>query len=421
MSRIKTTALFAALFFLVGLLSGNFMAPQLQSQTEAELVRSDDEPIDFIPQPEIFDGVVPLMLVDPPAQQISDQTAELTFPNTSDVTDGSSFSEFAETQIAAGEFIADTDEGDVFAETIADSELTQASEADVLASIEFHFPDLPTHVKSGWVDTYCGMPLDELNILLEQKKLMPSILQVSNSFLQPGADINIQPVERIPQTPIHQLRSTVINNLRNAATVGYRRGLTNTSLAVPTPETSSDRITTSTAAFDFTPGAISVSNNSLHVAIQHDPFAMFRLEPGCVLTRNGQFERLDDGRLGVQGESVSLALSGVEVIPTEAVNVAIAEDGTVTYRHNDVVKSAGKISLVRVTAPESLLSQNGVYFTLTSEVGSQPLEAADNASLASNSFEESNVIIEREWQLLDHFERLQALSADTNVAGKILQ
>ena len=65
MSRIKTTALFAALFFLVGLLSGNFMAPQLQSQTEAVLVRSDDEPIDFIPQPEIFDGVVPLMLVDP--------------------------------------------------------------------------------------------------------------------------------------------------------------------------------------------------------------------------------------------------------------------------------------------------------------------------------------------------------------------
>ena len=421
MSTIKTTALFAALFFLVGLLSGNFMAPQLKSQTEALLVRSDDEPIDFIPQQDIYDGVIPLMIVDAPAQQISEPVAELTFPHPTNVPDGSSFSEFAETQIAAEELIADNLEDGTFAETIVESELTQASAADVLASIEFHFPDLPTHVKSGWVDTYCGMPLDELNILLDQKKLMPSILQVSNSFLQPGADINIEPAERIPQTPIHHLRSTVINNLQNAATVGYRRRLTNTSLAVPMPETSSDRITNSTAAFDFTQGAISVSNNSLHVAIQHDPFAMFRLEPGCVLTRNGQFERLDDGRLGVQGDSVSLGLFGVDVIPAEAVNVAIAEDGTVTFMHEDVVKSAGKISLVRVTAPESLFSQNGVYFTLTADVGSEQLQATDNASLVSNSFEESNVIIEREWQLLDHFERLEALSADTKVAGKILQ
>lgn len=437
MSRVQRTGIFAGLFFLVGMLSANFISPTLRSQqaqtdaafsdslsTNEELTPKDD--VSFIPVLPVLDvdqNVFSSVCIDPPSEEwqpesiasFDTERPELQTDLTS-VAPESIDPPTAETN-ADLQFALLTAANDTLLETVSAKETNSGERRGVVSErIEAHFPQLPEHVRRGWVDTYLDMPLDELDNLLEQKKLMPSILPLT-SFMSGSADhdyssnIEILSTRQTAADTFAVARATILHNLKNALTAGYRRQ--HVVMVASTLESTSEsqNISSCPTAFDMTTGRIQQSHDNLHLAIEGDSNAMFRLEPGCVLTRCGQFKRLSDGHIGVTVGNVDLALSGLDVVPDDAVHINILDDGTVQYSQNKVVHTAGKIELFNVDSNSlsGLSSKNGVYFSVPADQIDSVLITARNASLTSRAFEGSNVDINTEWQLYDHLERLNAV------------
>ena len=417
MSKVQRTGMFAGLFFLVGMLSANFISPTLRSQqartdtafsdslsTNVELLPENDD--SFIPVLHVDEDVISSSCIDPPSEEwppesiasFDTEQPELQTDLTSVATE-SIDPPVAETNVDL-QFALLTAANDTLLETVSAEETNSDERRGVVSErIEAHFPQLPEHVRRGWVGTYVDMPLDELDSLLQQKKLMPSILPLT-SFMSGSADhdyssdIEIFSTRQTASDTFAVARATILDNLRNALTAGYRRQ--HAVMVASTLESTSEsrKLSSSVASFDMTVGKIQRSNDNLHLAIEGDPNAMFRLEPGCMLTRCGRFKRLSDGHIGMTVGDQDLALSGLAVVPDEAVRINVLSDGTVQYSLGNVVHIAGKIELFNVNSLSELSSQNGVYFSVSSDQADRVLTIAENATLISRAFEGSNVDIE---------------------------
>lgn len=375
MNRIPGIFGVAALIFTLGIFSGNIIT--LPASTSA---KTQNYPESKSSQPD------PLIQL----ASLPDEWAMGDEPN-----DVSSFAQFAESNSAA------SDSSILLASATQPSDAADAMQ--IRQAIVEEFPDIDQATLDGWVAGYAGTPLEVLQPLLQQKKLMPSIVP-SRSFSE------LDGFSGTAQTQSANNHSNAFcdlckKNLDNTFTIGYRRQTQFARLVEITSAASDDLELLSN--FDFNPGQLQTSNSVLHLAIDGNPNLFFQLTPGNILTRCGAFERLDDGRVGVLYKQEKLVLSGTSELPLEATNVAVSADGKITY--NDVereLQSAGQITLVEVKDLSRLASQNGVYFTTADVITNEVADGTEISCITAGALELSNVDSDAEWKYLEHFQRL---------------
>lgn len=374
MNKLNFILVITPLVFVFGLAAGNLIAfPQIDKATSQSVLKTvpgspgDDEDTERASQP-------------------TDLNSDM---------DLDSFVEFASLQqVDDSAFAADIEQ------------VTKTDRVDTAATrdvITAQFPDLDEETLAGWVDTYSGMPLRKLSALLQQRQMMPSLIPDLPSFADQSSEVleSITPATRLQDS----IRCCQLN-LSHAYTVGYRRRQQFAFVSGRGAEADS---VTHLEQFDFQPGEIRKSSNKLHVAIDGQPEVMFLLGPGNVMTRCGMFSRQLDGGLGVSLGDASLRVEGTTLLPLDATDISVSVDGTVTYRdleHDQ--RTAGQIKLVTVSNLSALTSENGVYFTVA-EASDSAYTINEETELVTEALEVSNVIADKEWALLEHFEKLGQL------------
>ncbi len=282
----------------------------------------------------------------------------------------------------------------------------KVSREQVRAVITERFPELSAEAVSGWTDTYEGTPLDELDLLLEQRKGLPSILP-GRSFLSKSMSEfgDLRPVSLGHRGPFATAATIVRQNLLNVATPGFRRRRIVTQLKSFSNGTDSGHGLQHRDVFDFQPGEINSSPHPLHMAIVNHPELMFQLKPGNLLTRSGTFIRLADGRLGIETDDGTAALSAQITIPENAGSISVSTTGAVRFKDSTgEIQSVGKLKLAVVSGLGDFQSVNGVFFTTSTNPSAIPM--AEGTPVMTNALESSNVDIDYEWKLADHYSRL---------------
>ena len=338
-------------------------------------------------------GANPVTTAVAPFESVADVVGEA-----SDGTVRASFEVFAENRSTAG--------AEIVTHVRPSMKVTRDQ---VRFAITERFPHLSAEAVSGWTDTYEGTPLDELELLLEQRQSLPSILPGRSVLSQASSEFSkLQPTPIVSPGPFARASTVIHQNLRRAATPGFRRRRIVTGPEPFSASTESADGLRQRQVFDFRPGAIHPSGQPLHLAIVDHPELMFQLQPGNLLTRSGAFIRLADGRLGIETAKGAVALSGQLVIPEEVGAMFVSTTGVV--RFNDFkgkVHSVGNLRLAVVTGLGDLDSLNGVFFTTSAAPAAIP--TTEDTPVMTNSLESSNVDIDLEWKLADHYARLNSM------------
>ena len=282
----------------------------------------------------------------------------------------------------------------------------KVSREQVRAVITERFPDLSAEAVSGWTDTYQDTPLDQLDLLLEQRKGLPSILPGKSFLSEASSEFGkLSPIPADTQGPFARAATIVHQNLLHVATPGFRRRRILTQPKSFSGATDSADSLRQRNVFDFQPGEIKSSQHPLHMAIVDHPELMFQLEPGNLLTRSGAFVRLADGRLGIETDERTTALSAQITIPDNAGAIFVSRTGGV--RCNDSrgeIHTVGQLKLAVVSGLGDLQSVNGVFFTTSVDPSVIPM--AEGTPVMTSALECSNVDIDYEWKLSDHYARL---------------
>lgn len=298
--------------------------------------------------------------------------------------------------------------------------VTAASPEETKRIITEYFPAIDEPTLAGWMESYAGMSSEDLHGVLQQRALLGdqlSTLNLSSPALSSPA-LSSQDLATLPPTvppppvvPAEPLSSQVIrtaqDNLRHLMTVGYRRTVVRTEVASISADASRQDARVA-FQFDLAEGQRQTSRSPLHVAIASGEDCMFVLEPDNLLTRNGQFQLAADGRIGLQSGATFVAVRGPSIVPPGATHVRIAEDATVHYQDLEgEAATAGTLSVVRIHAPLSLRSANGVYFQMAGDAGGQggepQLSEVEKPQLHLQTVELSNVNEHHEQSLIDHF------------------
>ncbi len=202
---------------------------------------------------------------------------------------------------------------------------------------------------------------------------------------------------------------TIANNLANINTNGFKktqvnfedllyykmqaagREATNGVVAPGSVEIGSGVRQASTTRV-FTPGEISSTERALDVAIQGDGFLMVSKPDGdTAYTRDGSLMRDANGVLVTSNGYV---LEPQITIPSDATNINIAVDGTVTAITPSGTSSIGQIQLAKFVNPEGLSSEGGNLYLETDASGaptiSNPGEGG-TGQLLGGHLEKSNV------------------------------
>ena len=146
-------------------------------------------------------------------------------------------------------------------------------------------------------------------------------------------------------------------NLANAGTAGYRAERDYFRSAILGPETLDSQLNTTVNAFgvlggsrlDLGQGALTPTGNPLDLAIEGDGFFAIQTQQGIRYTRDGQFERAQDGTLTTQaGEPVLDPRHRPIRVPSGA--IAVGADGAVSV--NGAI--AGRLAVVGFPSPGSL-------------------------------------------------------------------
>lgn len=149
-------------------------------------------------------------------------------------------------------------------------------------------------------------------------------------------------------------------NLANAGTAGYRAERDYFRSAILGPGALASQLNTTVNAFgvlggsrlDFGQGALTPTGNPLDLAIEGDGFFAVQTREGVRYTRDGQFERAQDGTLTTQaGEPVLDARQ--QPIRTPSGLIAVGADGSVSV--NGAI--AGKLAVVGFSSPENLTAE----------------------------------------------------------------
>lgn len=169
-------------------------------------------------------------------------------------------------------------------------------------------------------------------------------------------------------------------NLANAGTAGYRAERDYFRSAILGPGALASQLNTTVNAFgvlggsrlDFGQGALTPTGNPLDLAIEGDGFFAVQTRQGVRYTRDGQFERAQDGTLTTQaGEPVLDARQ--QPIRTPSGPIVVGADGAVSV--NGAI--AGKLAVVRFNSPENLTAEGANRYAAVD--GATPAAAGGGA------------------------------------------
>lgn len=299
----------------------------------------------------------------------------------------------------------------------ADAVSEAARRSSVRAAILRRFPDLNANVLAGWVDAYVDVPAAELEVLLEQRQQLPQIAPLHRLMTpfdaQPSSPLEILASKTQSVSTAAEMRNLLKQNLLHLKTPGHRRRVVRTELNELTAEATASSVRLSAPEFDFSDGAIAPSRDPLHVAILQPPAAMFLLHSATnpemrLLTRNGRFQRLKDGQLGLKSGSTSLVFGDQVRVPEGVAHVQITANGQLTWQNaaGETV-SGGRISLAMVHDLSCLQSQNGVYFRLPADAAAGAVTMTSDVKLQPQAVELSNTEPEVEHRMLEYLQTLE--------------
>ncbi|MEP3481890.1 MAG: hypothetical protein ABJZ55_21785 [Fuerstiella sp.] len=279
------------------------------------------------------------------------------------------------------------------------------------------FPDLDKDTVDGWVDSYSSMTEAELTQLLQQRQILGADgsnfsgmkLDLPTFHLDHTTKPQSSATPPATGSPVQRAIKIVKANLFGLRVAGHR-GRT---FYFTHADHVNEQLGTLALheSWQLMPGIKHRTRRNLDIAILNQEDLMFRLEPGCLLTRSGHFVRLPDGRLGQKVAGKNLAISPEVVVPESAMSYRIQSDGSiVSTAESSNEQRLGQISVVRITNRQHLKSTNGVYFTVTE--GMQPIafQSTEKLTVATGVLELSNVDASAQQNLLDLLQTMQQAS-----------
>lgn len=243
-----------------------------------------------------------------------------------------------------------------------------------------------------WVDEFCEMSDDEISFLVTQSGMLAGVSggSVLSDSIPGGLGLKMETElnHRNVAAGQEERQSAIArHNFKNIMTIGHR-GQVELTVVPADKKADPEQI----AIYRLSCGDVVVTGNRLHIALRTPGAVFFQLSDGR-LTRNGRFTRLATGKLGLAGGGESVALQDSPTLPADEF-WSISRDGRVLVG-GDSANSLGKIRVVRVTQPEQLTSEDGVYFRTESSVIS-----VEDVQLQAEALELSNVDVIRNQQLL---------------------
>ena len=174
-----------------------------------------------------------------------------------------------------------------------------------------------------------------------------------------------------------QALDVAAGNLSNAGTAGYRAERDYFRSAILGPEALNSQLNTTVNAFgvlggtrlDMGQGALTPTGNPLDLAIEGEGFFAIQTKQGIRYTRDGQFERAQDGTMTTQaGEPVLDTRDQPVRLP--AGEFVVGSDGAVSV--NGAV--AGRIGVFGFGTGDALTAEGGNRYTAAD--GAEPFVAA---------------------------------------------
>ena len=152
------------------------------------------------------------------------------------------------------------------------------------------------------------------------------------------------------------------------------------------------------SSFDWSPGSVQQTGNTLDVALQGDGFFHVKGEDGQdYYTRNGAFRLSADGTLVTQDGKTVQSDGGPLQLPPEAQTIQIDKNGQLSVNSQPV----GRIKLVTFGNLQALQAAGSNLYTTQ-----QPEQPAEKATLIQGALERTNVNVVSE--LLHNMSGLRA-------------
>lgn len=186
-----------------------------------------------------------------------------------------------------------------------------------------------------------------------------------------------------------QALDSAASNLSNANTNGFRAEREYFRAAIMGPNVLNSQLNRTVNAFgvlggnrlDLGQGALVPTGNPLDVAIQGEGFFAIQTQQGIRYTRNGQFQRTNDGMLVTARNEPVLSVQGKPVqIPTG--NIMIGSDGVISVDGAAV----SRIGVFAFDSPNSITAEGaGRYIPVSGAIAKSV-----DASLHEGTLESSN-------------------------------
>lgn len=173
-------------------------------------------------------------------------------------------------------------------------------------------------------------------------------------------------------------------------------------------------------------GSMQTTNRTLDCAIQGDGYFVVSDGTNQYYTRAGNFYLDQNGSL-VTADGKKVVMDNVATIPTDATELTIGQDGSVSYIQNNTLVTAGTIQIARFANPGGLTKVGGNYFRPSNNSGApvqgNPGDAAQGLGTVQSGFlEMSNVDLSEEFTEMIVAQRgFQANSRIITTSDEILQ
>ena len=141
---------------------------------------------------------------------------------------------------------------------------------------------------------------------------------------------------------------------------------------------------------DWSEGPLTSTGNPLDVAIHGDGFFVVNTPNGTRYTRKGHFE-MDANRQLVSADGAAIqGDSGPISVPQDALDITVAEDGTVSVKQPGTPQTTtiGKVRVVNFADPQTLQEEAAGLYKAAPQVTPTPVA---NAHLVQGALEQSNV------------------------------
>lgn len=165
---------------------------------------------------------------------------------------------------------------------------------------------------------------------------------------------------------------------------------------------------------DWREGPLTATGNPLDVAIHGDGFFVVSTPAGDRYTRKGHFEIDAKRQLVSSGGEVIQGDSGPITIPEDALDVTVAEDGTVSSKSPGTTQTTtlGKLRVVNFADPQALQEEAAGLYKAAPSATASPVASPD---LVQGTLEQSNV------QPIIELTRMMRVSRDYEAAQQLVQ